>query len=52
MRWLRGLVVFGWAGALVGVFPDGVSVVAARARCRVTALVINSRNGTVSTIGV
>ena len=51
-RWVRGVVVLGLAGALVGVVPDGVSAVAARARCRATAFVTNSGSGTVSTIDV
>jgi hypothetical protein len=33
----RLVLVFGLAGALVGVVPDGVSAAAARARCRATA---------------
>jgi YVTN family beta-propeller protein len=49
-RWVRGVVVLGLAGALVGVIPDGVSAVAARARCRPTAFVTNIGSGTVSTI--
>jgi YVTN family beta-propeller protein len=51
-RWVRGLVVLGLAGALVGVVPDGVSAVAGRARCRPTAVVANNESGTVSTIDV
>jgi YVTN family beta-propeller protein len=51
-RWVRGVVVFGLAGALVGVVPDGVSAVAGRARCRATAFVTNSNNDSVSTIDV
>ena len=51
-RWVRGVVVLGLAGALVGVVPDGVSAVAARARCRATAFVTNAASGTVSTIDV
>jgi YVTN family beta-propeller protein len=51
-RSVLGVVVFGLSGALVGVVPDGVSVAAGRAPCRATALVANTRSGTVSTIGV
>jgi YVTN family beta-propeller protein len=51
-RWARGLVVFGLAGALVGVVPDGVSAVPTRSRCRPTAFVGNGASGTVSTIDV
>jgi YVTN family beta-propeller protein len=51
-RWVRGVVVLGLAGALVGVVPDGVSAAAGRARCRATAFVTNQGNGTVSTIDV
>ena len=46
-----GVVVFGLAGALVGV-PAGVSAVPARPRCRATAFVTNADSGTVSTIDV
>jgi YVTN family beta-propeller protein len=49
-RRFRGAVVFGLAGVLVGVVPDGVSAVVGRARCRPTAFVTNSGSGTVSTI--
>jgi YVTN family beta-propeller protein len=45
------VVVLGVAGALVGVIPDEVSAVPARARCRPTAFVTNGVSGTVSTIG-
>jgi YVTN family beta-propeller protein len=51
-RWARVVVVLGLAGALVGVVPDGMSAVAARARCRATAFVVNGASGTVSTIDV
>jgi YVTN family beta-propeller protein len=51
-RWVRGVAVFGLAGALVGVVPDGVSAVAPRERCRATAFVTNTASGTVSTIDV
>jgi YVTN family beta-propeller protein len=51
-RWVRGVVVFGLAGALVGVGSGGVPASAARARCRSTAFVTNSGGGTVSTIDV
>jgi YVTN family beta-propeller protein len=49
-RSVRGVLVLGLAGALVGVAPDGVSAVAARSRCRPTALVTNAVSGTVSMI--
>src|SRR5829696_9189861 len=52
IRWVRGVVAFGLAGALVGVVPDGVSAVPARPRCRPTAFVGNARSGTVSAIDV
>jgi hypothetical protein len=45
-RWVRGVLVFGLSGALVGVVPDGVSAVARRARCRATAFVTNGGSGT------
>src|SRR5262245_42026023 len=51
-RGIRGVVVVGLAGALVGVVPDGVSALPARARCRVTAVVANAGSDTVSTIDV
>jgi YVTN family beta-propeller protein len=51
-RWVRRVLVFGLAGALVGVVPGGVSAVAARGRCRATAFVANTESGTVSTIDV
>jgi YVTN family beta-propeller protein len=51
-RWVRRVLVFGLAGALVGVVPGGVSAAAARSRCRATAFVTNSVSGTVSTIDV
>jgi YVTN family beta-propeller protein len=51
-RWLLGALVFGLAGALVGVVPDGVSVVEARGPCRATAFVANLVGGTVSAIDV
>jgi len=50
LRWVRGVVVLGLAGALLGVVPNGASAVAARARCRETAFVTNGGSGTVSTI--
>jgi DNA-binding beta-propeller fold protein YncE len=50
-EWVRGLVVLGLAGALVGVAPDGVSAVAGRARCRATAFVPHHVDS-VSTIDV
>ena len=50
-RWVRGVVVVGLAGALVGVVPSGASAMPARSRCRPTAVVTNA-NGTVSTIDV
>jgi YVTN family beta-propeller protein len=46
------VVVFGLAGALVGVVPNGVSAAPTRARCRATAFVANTGSGTVSTIDV
>jgi len=49
-RSVRAVVMFGLAGALVGVVQDGVSAVPARARCRPTAFVTNIGSGTVSTI--
>ena len=52
LRWVRGVLVFGLAGALVGVVPDAVSAEAARDRCRATAFVANDSSGTVSTIDV
>jgi YVTN family beta-propeller protein len=51
-RWVRGVVVLGLAGALVGVVPDEVSAVAGRGGCRPTAFVANGGSGTVSTIDV
>jgi YVTN family beta-propeller protein len=51
-RWVRGVVVLGLAGALVGVVPDGVSAVTARKECRATAFVANRTSGAVSTIDV
>src|SRR5512132_4394892 len=50
-RCVRGVVVFGLAGALVSVVPHGVSAVAGRGRCRATAFVVNGVNGSVSTLG-
>jgi YVTN family beta-propeller protein len=50
-RWVRGVVVLGLAGALVGLVPDGVSAVPRKA-CRATAFVTNSGSDTVSTIDV
>jgi hypothetical protein len=49
-RWVRDVVVFGLAGALVGVVPDGVSAAAGRARCRATAFVTNVPSNSVSTM--
>src|SRR5262249_46600448 len=51
-QFARVVVVFGLAGALVGVGPDGLWAVPARARCRPTAFVANGVSGTVSTIDV
>ena len=51
-RSVLGVLVLGLSGALVGVFPDGVSAVAGRSRCRATAFVTNLDGGTVSTIDV
>jgi YVTN family beta-propeller protein len=51
-RWVLGVVVLGLSGALVGVVPDGVSAVAARKECRVTAFVANGLSDSVSTIDV
>jgi YVTN family beta-propeller protein len=51
-RPVLGVLVFGFAGALVGVAPDGVSAVAGGARCRATAFVTNSVSNSVSTIDV
>jgi YVTN family beta-propeller protein len=51
-RWVRGAVMLGLAGALVGVVPDGVAAVAARSRCRATAFLANGLSNTVSTIDV
>src|SRR6516164_7826571 len=51
-RWVRGVVVVGLAGALVGVVPGGVAAVPARGRCRATAFVSNGETGTVATIDV
>jgi YVTN family beta-propeller protein len=51
-QWIRGVVVLGLAGALVGVVPNRVSAVPARDRCRATALVTNVGSGSVSTIDV
>src|SRR5262245_14807306 len=52
MRCLRVVVVFGLAGALVGVVPDGVSAVPARKECSATAFVTNALSASVSTINV
>src|SRR5215207_6618392 len=46
------VVVFGLAGALVGVAPSRSSALGGAARWRATAFVTNTRNGTVSTIDV
>jgi len=51
-RWVLLALLFGLAGALVGVVPDGVSAVEARGRCRATAFVTNAASNTVSTIDV
>jgi len=51
-RWLRGVVVLGLAGAVMGGVAHGVSAVPARARCRATAFVADGLSGTVSTIDV
>src|SRR5215218_6603342 len=51
-RCVRGVVVLGLAGVLVGVVPDGVSAVAGRARCRATAFTANTGSDSVSTIDV
>ena len=51
-RWVRGVVVVGLAGALVGVVADEVSAVLARKECRSTGFVVNTGSGTVSTIDV
>jgi YVTN family beta-propeller protein len=51
-RWVLRVVVFGLAGALVGVVPDGLSAVAGRGRCRATAFVTNAGSDSVSTIDV
>ena len=52
MRWVRGVLVLGVAGALVGVLPVGASAVAGRGPCRATAFVPNWGSGTVSVIDV
>src|SRR5262249_53901346 len=52
LRWVRGVVVLGLAGALVGVVPNGVAAAAGRQRCRPTAFVTNRDGSTVSTIDV
>ena len=51
-RLVFGALVFGLAGALVGVVPDGVSAMPARPRCRATAFITNSVSNSVSTIDV
>jgi YVTN family beta-propeller protein len=51
-RWVRGVLVLGLAGALVGEVPGGASAVAGRARCRPIAFVTNGIGGSVSTIDV
>jgi YVTN family beta-propeller protein len=51
-RWVRGVVVLGLAGALVGAVPDGVSAAPARKECRATAFVTNALSASVSTIDV
>jgi hypothetical protein len=51
-RWVRGVVVLGLAGALLGAVPEGMSAVPARKECRATAFVTNAISGTVSTIDV
>src|SRR5262249_16514611 len=52
MRWVRAVVAFGLAGALVGVVPNGVAAVPAPARCQPTAFVANAGSNTVSAIDV
>src|SRR6266568_4112765 len=49
---VRGVLVFGLAGGLVGVVPYGVSAVPARSPCRAIAFVANTGSRTVSTIDV
>jgi YVTN family beta-propeller protein len=51
-RWVRGVVVFGLAVALVGLGQARLSSVPARRQCRATAFVTNALSGTVSTIDV
>jgi YVTN family beta-propeller protein len=51
-RWVRGVLVFGLAGALVGLGPARLSSVPARRRCRPTAFVANTGSDSVSTIDV
>jgi YVTN family beta-propeller protein len=46
-RQVRGVVVFGLAGALVGVVPDGASAVAGRPQCRATAFVTGAPASTI-----
>jgi DNA-binding beta-propeller fold protein YncE len=46
-RWVLGALVFGLAGALVGVVPDGVSAVAGRGGCRATAFVTGAPLSTI-----
>jgi YVTN family beta-propeller protein len=52
IRWGRGALVFGLAGALVGVVPSRVPAAPARSRCRPFAFVANRLSGTVSAIDV
>src|SRR5262245_44950224 len=52
MGWVRGVVVLGLAGPLVGVVPSGVSAVARRPPCRATAFVANGASGNGATIDV
>jgi YVTN family beta-propeller protein len=51
-RLVRGVLVLGLAGALVGVVPKRASAVAARKECGATAFVTNALGDTVSTIDV
>jgi YVTN family beta-propeller protein len=51
-RLVRGVLVLGLAGALVGVVPSEGSAVPARKRCRATAFVTNTESDSVSTIDV
>src|SRR5262249_60813546 len=52
-RWVRGVVVLGLAGALMGAVPGEASAVPARSRCRATAFVPhNDQSDAVSTVDV